>query len=138
MFLPSMDPKKVQTRPWFPTQRFYTLPGIYRRFRPKVLSQTPTNAFLDQRSHSKAPNHALEKVLTNETPCMCVCVVSARPSMDEAPSDQPLSLAEQIPLAHVRCLAHCNGIQLFSEFMEKQTTNNTSRLVWRRDQTRRT
>ena len=47
----------------------YTFPGICRRSRPKVLSQTPKNAFVDPRSYSKGPNHALEKVLTNETPC---------------------------------------------------------------------
>ena len=47
-------------------------PGIGRRFRPKVLSQTPKKALFGQRSYSKGPNHALEKVLTNETPCICI------------------------------------------------------------------
>ena len=37
--------------------------------RQRVLIQTPKNAsFFAEGSHSKGPNHALEKVLTNETP----------------------------------------------------------------------
>ena len=59
---------------------------------------------------------------------VCVYVVSARPSMDEALSDQPLCLAEQIPLAHARCLAHCDGIPLFfPEFLEKNRQRTTPR-----------
>ena len=65
---PSMDRKKVRKRPCSPTHCFYVSPGICRRFRPKVLSQTPKNAVFDPRSQSKGPNHALKKVLTNETP----------------------------------------------------------------------
>ena len=58
----------------FPDALFYTFPGICRRFRPKVPSQTPKNAFLGRRSHSKGPHHALEKVLTNETPCIYIYI----------------------------------------------------------------
>ena len=67
---PSKDRKTIQKRSFFPTHCFYTSPGICRRFRPKVLSQTPKNAVFDPRSYSKGPNHALKKVLTNETPCI--------------------------------------------------------------------
>ena len=51
---------------------FYVFPGICRRFWPEVLTQTPKkNVVFRPRSYSKGPNHALEKVLTNETPGMC-------------------------------------------------------------------
>ena len=60
---------------FFPTHCFCTLlPGNCRRFRPKVLSQTPKKALFGQRSYSKGHNHALEKVLTNETPGITTCV----------------------------------------------------------------
>ena len=65
---PSVDPKTVRKRPFFPTHCFYTSPGICRRFWPEVLTQTPKNAVFQPRSYSKGPNHALEKVLTKETP----------------------------------------------------------------------
>ena len=63
-----MDRKKVQNWPFSPTHCFYVSPGICRRFWPEVLTQTPKNAAFRPRSYSKAPNHALEKVPTNETP----------------------------------------------------------------------
>ena len=64
-----MDPKTVQKRSFSPTHCFCTSPGICRRLRPEVLSQTPKKkTFFDPRSYSKRPSHALEKVLTNETP----------------------------------------------------------------------
>ena len=62
----SMDKKKRSKNGHFSD----TFAGICRRFRPKALFQTPKNAFLGPRSHSKGPNHALEKVLTSETPRM--------------------------------------------------------------------
>ena len=65
-----MDRKKVRKRSFFPTHCFYTFPGICRRFWPEVLTQTPKNAVFRPRSYSKGPNHALEKVLTKETPCI--------------------------------------------------------------------
>ena len=65
---PSVDPKKVQNWPFSPTHCFYVSPGICRRFWPEVLTQTPKNAVFRPRSYSKGPNHALEKVLTKETP----------------------------------------------------------------------
>ena len=40
-------------------------PGICRRFRQKILSQTPKKNFLGPRSYSKG----WKKVLTSETPC---------------------------------------------------------------------
>ena len=40
-------PKNVRKRSFFPTH-FYTSSGIYRRFRPKVLSQTPKRTFLPE------------------------------------------------------------------------------------------
>ena len=47
----------------------FTFPlGFADDFGPKVLSQTPKNAVFRPRSYSKGPNHALEKVLTKETP----------------------------------------------------------------------
>ena len=60
--------KRSKNWPFSPTHCFYTFPGICRRFWPEVLSQTPKNVVFDPRSYSKCPNHALEKVLTNETP----------------------------------------------------------------------
>ena len=39
-------------------------------FRHGVLFQTPKKTLFHQRSYSKGPNQALEKVLTNETPCI--------------------------------------------------------------------
>ena len=65
---PSKDRKKVQNWPFSPTHCFYVFPGICRRFWPEVLTQTPKNAVFRPRSYSKGPNHALEKVLTKETP----------------------------------------------------------------------
>ena len=47
---PPTDPKKVQKRTFFPTHCFYTSPGIYRRFRSKVLSQTPKKSLFPTRS----------------------------------------------------------------------------------------
>ena len=47
---PSMDRKKVRKRPFSPTHCFYVSPGICRRFRPKVLSQTFKNAVFRPRS----------------------------------------------------------------------------------------
>ena len=67
---PSVDPKMVQNWSFSPTHCFYVFPGICRRFWPEVLTQTPKNAVFRPRSYSKGPNHALEKVLTKETPCM--------------------------------------------------------------------
>ena len=64
----SKDRKKVQNWPFPPTHCFYVSPGICRRFWPEVLTQTPKNAVFRPRSYSKGPNHALEKVLTKETP----------------------------------------------------------------------
>ena len=58
----------LRKRPFFPTHCFYVSPGICRRFSPQVLFQTPKKALFRPRSYSKGPNHALEKVLTNETP----------------------------------------------------------------------
>ena len=65
---PSKDRKKVQKWPFSPTHCFYVSPGICRRFWTEVLTQTPKNAVFRPRSYSKGPNHALEKVLTKETP----------------------------------------------------------------------
>ena len=62
--------KKVQNWSFFPTHCFYVFPGICRRFWPEVLTQTPKNAVFRPRSYPKGPNHALEKVLTKETPCI--------------------------------------------------------------------
>ena len=45
----------------FPTHYFCVSPVISRRFRSKVLSQTPNKALFYPRSHAKGPNHALEK-----------------------------------------------------------------------------
>ena len=42
----SWIPQNFRKRPFSPTHCFYTFPGICRRFRPKVLFQTPKNAFL--------------------------------------------------------------------------------------------
>ena len=70
--LPSTDPKTVQKRSFSPTHCFYTFPGIYRRFWPEVLPQTPKNTFIGPKSCSKGPNHALDKVPTSETPCIFV------------------------------------------------------------------
>ena len=42
-------PRKVRKRPFVPTHCFY------RRFRPKLLSQTPKKALFNQRSYSKSP-----------------------------------------------------------------------------------
>ena len=67
---PSKDRKKVQNWPFSPTHCFYVSPGICRRFWTEVLTQTPKNAVFRPRSYSKGPNHALEKVLTKETPGM--------------------------------------------------------------------
>ena len=59
----SMVPKTVQKKSFFPTHCFFnTFPGICRK------------AFLGPRSLSKGPNHALEKVLTKETPSFCLQV----------------------------------------------------------------
>ena len=69
-----MDPKKVQNWPFSPTHCFYVSPGICRRFWTEVLTQTPKNAVFHPRSYSKGPNHALEKVLTKETPSSEECV----------------------------------------------------------------
>ena len=86
---PSVDPKKVQNWPFAPTPCFYTSPGICRRFWPEVLTQTPKNAVFYPRSYSKGPNHALEKVLTNETPGMHLMVYQWRPrQMAEVRSSQ--------------------------------------------------
>ena len=65
---PPTDPKKVQNWPFSPTHCFHVFPGISRRFWPEVLTQTPQNAVFHPKSYSKGPNHALEKVLTKETP----------------------------------------------------------------------
>ena len=65
-----MDRKKVRKRPFSPTHCFHVSPGICRRFWPEVLTQTPKNVVFRPRSYSKGPNHALEKVLTKETPCI--------------------------------------------------------------------
>ena len=59
----------VQNWSFSPTHCFHVSPGICRRFWPEVLTQTPQNAVFRPRSYSKGPNHALEKVLTKETPC---------------------------------------------------------------------
>ena len=63
-------PEKGPKLAFFPTHCFYTSPGICRRFWTEVLTQTPKNAVFHPRSYSKGPNHALEKVLTKETPGM--------------------------------------------------------------------
>ena len=68
---PSKDRKKVQNWSFSPTHCFYVSPGICRRFWPEVLTRTPKNAVFRPRSYSKGPNHALEKVLTKETPSIC-------------------------------------------------------------------
>ena len=47
---PSVDPKKVQNWPFFPTHSFYTSPGICRRFSPEVLTQTAKNVIFRPRS----------------------------------------------------------------------------------------
>ena len=52
----------------FPNALFSLSLGIYRRFRPKVLSQTPEKALLALRSYSKDPNRALEKVQPTKHP----------------------------------------------------------------------
>ena len=49
----------------------FTLPmGFTDVFGRKALFQAAKNALLGPRSESKGPNHALEKVPTNETPCI--------------------------------------------------------------------
>ena len=69
-----VDPKKVQNWPFCPTHCFYVSPGICRRFWTET--QTPKNAVFRPRSYSKGPNHALEKVLTKETPGISrLCIV---------------------------------------------------------------
>ena len=64
---PSMDRKKVRKRPVFPTHCFlhfpWDLPTIFAR---GPIPKRPKKALFCPRSYSKGPNHALEKVLTNE------------------------------------------------------------------------
>ena len=78
---PSKDRKKVQNWPFSPTHCFYVFPGICRRFWPEVLTQTPKNAVFRPRSYSKGPNHALEKVLTKETPGIAFYTIVLRLSI---------------------------------------------------------
>ena len=63
-------PKKTSEngRSFSPTHCLCNTLGIYRRFPPRVIFQTPRKALFHPRSRSKSPNHAMEKVLTNETP----------------------------------------------------------------------
>ena len=61
--------KKSPKTAFFPDALFLHFPSDLPTFSAeRVLFQTAKNAFLDPRSKSKTPHHALEKVLTNETP----------------------------------------------------------------------
>ena len=64
-------PKKRPKTTIFPDALFLHLLGFTDIFRPQVPSQTLQKAPFYPRSYSKSPNHALEKVLTSETPCIC-------------------------------------------------------------------
>ena len=64
----TMVQKRSENGNFSQTHCFHISPGIGRRFRPKVLFQTPQKALFYPRSCSKGPSHALEKVLSSETP----------------------------------------------------------------------
>ena len=67
--LPSPPQKKGPKTVIFPTHVFW---GIYRHF-PDMgsYSKRHPKGIFHQRSHSKGPDHALEEVLTSETPDFC-------------------------------------------------------------------
>ena len=75
-------PKKGPKLATFPNALFLRFPWDLPTILARGLTQTPQNAVFRPRSYSKGPNHALEKVLTKETPgmyirickCTCVCV----------------------------------------------------------------
>ena len=103
-FLARYGPPRTQQ--WFKnghfSQRivFYTFPGICRRFRPEVLSQTPKNGLFGPRSHSKGPNHALEKVLTMRHTRWCVRIVHGQRTFyagEEATSRKRNLLCDRTP-----------------------------------------
>ena len=63
--------KTIQKRSFSPAHCFHTFPGIYRRFRPKVLSQTPHAAvFLVLRA--PRPSACLVRLLLAATACLLV------------------------------------------------------------------
>ena len=69
-----MDPKnKVRKRPFSPTHCVYIFPTCCRRFPTwGPIPNAQESTLFHQKSYSKDPNHALENVLTNETPGICV------------------------------------------------------------------
>ena len=66
----TMDRKHPKTA-IFPDAFFYTSLGICRRFPTSdPVPNAQKKALFYRRSYITGPNHALEKVLTTETPCM--------------------------------------------------------------------
>ena len=67
----TMDRKHPKTAIFPDALFFYTSPGICRRFPTSgPIPNAPKRHFFYRRSYTTGPNHALEKVLTTETPCM--------------------------------------------------------------------
>ena len=64
-------PKKVRKQPFSPTHCFNAFPTSCWRFPTWVLVRTPKKALFYRKSYSKGPTHALEKVLTKQTPSTC-------------------------------------------------------------------
>ena len=63
----TMD-QKTSENGHFPRRIVFTLLLGFAVFRPQVPFQTAKNAVFSPKSESKSPDHALEKVLTDETP----------------------------------------------------------------------
>ena len=61
-------PKKVQNWQFFPNALFLRFPWDLPTILARGPNPNPKTPFFYPRSYSKGPNHALEKVLTNETP----------------------------------------------------------------------